>query len=195
MSARPEWTLPTENLGRSRLAQGDSEGAVKAFIDAQEADPDNLPARYRLARLYERLGNLDGAVTQYEGILERWPHESIAANNLAMLLVRSEFASPESYDRALALAKGFSEAPQPELRDTLAWVHLARGETRRALEILRQVVTEAPETPTFRYHLAMAQLESGQQGAARTNLEQALAGIEPFEGRTEAEAVLARLRG
>jgi Tfp pilus assembly protein PilF len=46
----------------------------------------------------------------------------------------------------------------------------------------------------MRYHLAMAQLRSGEQQAAEQNLESAVNANRPFAGIDDAKATLAQLK-
>ncbi len=110
-----------------------------------------------------------------------------------MLLV-SYRTDKESLDQALSLAGRFADSANPVYVDTLGWVRYKRGETASALPVLGKAVSLAPEAPVVRYHLAMAQLKSGQTETARSNLQQALKVGDQFEGAGDARTALASLQ-
>jgi Tfp pilus assembly protein PilF len=56
-------------------------------------------------------------------------------------------------------------------------------------------VADAPQSRLIRYHLALAQLRTGDRAGARANLETALAGTGTFPGASDARTVLASLKG
>jgi Flp pilus assembly protein TadD len=78
---------------------------------------------------------------------------------------------------------------EPEILDTLGFVHLKRGESREAVEVLERAVSAGGDSPSIRYRLGTALIESGNTERAREMLNRALeAG--PFP---EAEAALQQL--
>ena len=118
--------------------------------------------------------------------VKRDPHSTVAANNLAMLLVTYRTDKP-SLDRARALAERFASSRNPALIDTWGWVLYKRGENADAISALQKAVDKSPQSPVLLYHLAMAQLKSGARDSARTSLEQALKSSAAFSGRDEAK--------
>jgi Flp pilus assembly protein TadD len=78
--------------------------------------------------------------------------------------------------------------------DTRGWVQFKSGDARGAEMLLRQAVDKQPADPELRYHLGMAQLRSGEHQPAQQNLEAALRSSQPFVGKDEAKAALARLK-
>jgi thioredoxin-like negative regulator of GroEL len=67
------------------------------------------------------------------------------------------------------------------------------GQYTEALPVLERAAAQAPASPVIRYHLAMAQLKTGQREKARDNLESALTGNANFAGVDEARTALASL--
>lgn len=146
-----------------------------------------------LATFYERLGRPDDAIALYDGVLAKSPQSTLAANNLAMLLVtyRSDTAS---LARAQKLAEQLDASSEVSLIDTRGWVKFKSGDFHGAESLLQQAVDKAPAAPEMRYHLAMAQLRSGEQQAAEQNLESAVNANRPFAGIDDAKAKLAQLK-
>jgi uncharacterized protein HemY len=60
---------------------------------------------------------------------------------------------------------------------------------------MKNAVAKSPEVPMLNYHLGMVYRQSGKTAEARAYLSKALKSAEAFQGRQEAEQVLAQLRG
>ena len=109
-------------------------------------------------------------------------------------MLLTELADPRSLDRARTLTAAFEKSSNPRYVDTYGWVLTVRGEYPAAIATLSKLVEAEPNVPAFRYHLALAQIKSGQVADGRTNLELALKGGDQFEGGAEARALLATIR-
>jgi Flp pilus assembly protein TadD len=188
----PSWEIPYHNLAVQEITAGRSDDAIKTLQQGISAASDVTPLVDDLASLYERSGRPNEAIAQYESVLQRHTDSSVAANNLAMLLV-TYHSDKSSLDRARALAERFASSRDPQLIDTWGWVLYKRGENTDAINILQKAVDMAPQTPVLRYHLAMAQLKSGAREPARANLEQALKAGAPFSDSDVAKKTLAEL--
>jgi len=190
--ASPQWWLPYRNLAVARVASGDSAGGIAAY-EAGIAATNREPLLVAdLAAIYERQGRSEDAIKLYQTLHEQNPRLEVAANNLAMLLVTYRKDRP-SLDRARALTQTFADSANGALLDTHGWVMFKLGELGEALPVLERAAEHAPDSKLIRYHLAMAQLKSGQRRKARDNLEAALAGAASFTGADEARTVLASL--
>jgi len=191
--AAPQWWLPQRNLAFAKLSAGDSQGAIESFRAAVQAFPGEPALAAELARLYEKHHRIDAAIAVYEHLKKHNPGSQAASNNLAMLLVTYKEDRP-SLDRARDLTADFADSHNAGLVDTSGWVHYKRGEYNEALELLGRAVSLSPELPEIRYHLALAELKSGQQTQARSDLEAALSRGEQGGWSSEARAALAALR-
>jgi cellulose synthase operon protein C len=98
-----------------------------------------------------------------------------------------------SLDRARQLVTEFANSANPNLLDTYGWVLVRRGQYAEALPVLERAAELAPQSPVVRYHLAMAQLNSGQRDRARENLRVALTGTPNFAGVDQAREALKTL--
>ncbi len=146
-----------------------------------------------LAELYERLGRPEDAIAQYEDVYRRNPNLSSAAGSLAMLLVTYR-TDQQSLDRARDLTAAFASSEDGLLVDANGWVRFKRGEVGQALPVLERAAALAPHSKAVHYHLAMAQLKSGERDQARVNLNTALEGTATFAGVDEARTTLAGLQ-
>ncbi len=188
----PKWSVPYRNLALAHVGTGDMDGAVAVYeagLKATDLDPTLVA---EVAALYERQGRFEDAISKYQALYDHDPHLELAANNLAMLLVTYRKDRP-SLDRALEITAPFADSNSGALLDTRGWVMFKLGQLGEALPVLERAAKRAPDSKVIRYHLAMAQLKSGQREAARTNLRRALEGAPNFSGRDEARSTLAQL--
>ena len=191
----PKWIMPWLDWAELWLAQKQPDQAVQVIQVGLKANPDSEELHMLLASAYSTQGQIDPAITAYDGVLRLNPRNLLAANNLAVLLVDYK-EDPESLQRAFALSRDFEkEAPHPLFLDTLGWVRFKMGQQEDALRLMKDAVAKSPEVPTLNYHLGMAFYQSGKTAEARAYLSKALKSAEVFQGRQEAEQILSQMRG
>ncbi len=190
----PKWWLPYRNLAFVRIAQKDLNGAIAAYQAGITATGSEPMLVSDLAALYEQQGRVEEAIKLYQVLHEQNPRLELAANNLAMLLVTYRKDRP-SLEQARALTESFGSSRSGALLDTHGWVMFKLGQYGEALPVLERAAETAPDAKVIRYHLAMAQLKTGQRDKARVSLESALMGTPNFSGIDEARTVLASLGG
>lgn len=190
----PAWWPARRNLALAKLAAQDTTGAIAAYEAAIQSAPAQPQLVTELASLYEKQSRTDDAITLYETWLKRNPGVQGIANNLAMLLVTYK-TDQHSLDRAKELSAAFSASVNGSLLDTYGWVRFKTGDLHDALPTLERAADRAPDAKEIRYHLAMAQLKSGDRDKARVNLQTALSGAANFTGSNEARQTLASLTG
>ena len=89
-------------------------------------------------------------------------------NNVATLTARSGF----NLNRAATLAaRLYANSPgNSDVADTLGWTLFLQGKTSEALSLLKQAVTQKPESPLHHYHLGAALIKNGNQAAGKNEL-------------------------
>jgi Flp pilus assembly protein TadD len=129
----------------------------------------------------------DAARRQYEGVLAGFPRAGVAANNLACIYLRDG-----RLDDALRLARIASEElrRRPEASDTLGWVYVQRHEPSLSVAPLAAAVEAQPDNPTYRYHLGVAYVQTGDVSMAQGELRRALTSTRPFDDRAAAAKLL-----
>lgn len=178
-------------VAAARELQGNKEGAVAILNQGLSVLKDDASLRLALASSYERQGQPDAAMEQYEAVLAKQPNNAMAVNNLAALLV--DYRSDErSLKRAKELATMLEPIQQPAIRDTIGWVYYKTGNYEKSIEVLGAVVTASPNIAIFHYHLGMAYAKSGDKAKAKTHLAKALE-LGDFLGAEEARTTLASL--
>ncbi len=191
----PKWGTPWLNWATLALSQKKADEAVQILEHGLKANPDSEELHMLLASARSEQGQVDSAMTAYETVLRLNPRNLLAANNLAVMLVERK-GDPSSLQKAFGLSRDFEkEAPHPLFIDTLGWVRFKMGQHEEAIRLLKHAVAKSPEMSVLNYHLGIAFFQSGKRAEARTYLSKSLKSADPFEGRREAEQVLAQLRG
>jgi Flp pilus assembly protein TadD len=178
-------------LGDLLAAGGNVKRAEIEFAEIKKLAP-RIPIGYvKSGELYIKQGKMDRAIVEYEQALKANPESWRVANDLAFLLGETS----RDLNRAVALAEK-ARALKPEeltVQDTLGWLYLKKGDTAKALEVLKPVQAKAPDASVINYHLGMAQYKAGKPLEARNSLKKALSRKEGFPGREEAERTLAKI--
>jgi predicted Zn-dependent protease len=179
-------TVTVLNLSRAEWAAGNKTEAldqVKAWLKLHDKD---VEAMLYMASAEEAQGHGEAAQKYYENVLAVKPDHPVALNNLAWLLRNKDSA------RAQDLAeKAVKQHPDsPALADTLAVILMARGEDRRAVQLLQGFVSDGKKdaAPGLRYHYAQALVRTGKKGEAKALLTSLV--VEDFPEKVSAQSLL-----
>lgn len=176
-------------LYQVRKMLGDHQQSVAALTGWLEHRPDDVGVRLLLAAEYQQQGRADDAIREYEAVRAARPGEATVWNNLAWLYeMKNDSRSLEYAEQAYSLA------PRPEVADTLGWILVNRGQTKRSLTLIQEASIYAPHNLGIRYHLAAALHKAGQQEQARKELRRLLASPDDFPDRAAAEKLYAELK-
>ncbi len=175
-------------IGALQQKAGKLKEALQAFERARQLAPDRKGLDQMVASLQERLGMKTEAIASYRKALAKMPGDPAALNNLAFLLADTGGDTKEAFEMVSAAIRKSPDAPQ--LRDTLAWIQIKRHNTAQALPILRTLTDKYPDDNTFRYHYAVALIESGDREAARRQATTALSNKPPAELDSELRDLL-----
>ena len=187
-----EWITPRKNLALAYRANGKIEEAISVLEEAIAEVPGAILLRTELAQLLEASKDVDGAIAQYEILMEK-VGAPLAANNLAMLLVTYK-QDEASLERAATVAETLRGSTNPMFMDTLGWVYFKRAQIDLALPLIREAASRAPEVAQINYHLALAYNEKQNSEAAIEYLEKALSTGDSFIGKSNAETLLKALK-
>ena len=191
----PKWIAPWLGWGGLWLAQKQPDQAIQVIQSGLKANPESEELHMLLASGHFDQGQIDPAITAYDGALRLNPRNVLAANNLAVLLVDYK-GDTQNVQKAFALSRDFEkDAPHPLFLDTLGWVRFKMGQQEDALRLMKEAVAKSPELPTLNYHLGAAFYQSGKRAEARAYLSKALKSPEVFQGRQEAEQILSQVKG
>lgn len=178
-------------IHRTLLAAGLPRDADQRLAQHRKDKPQDLAATMYAAELSLARKEYPAAVRDLELLLKAAPDSPVALNNLAWAY--SELKDP----RALSTAeKALKAAPDsPAVLDTTGWLLVGKGDTARALPLLRRASTLQPGNATLRYHLAVALNKSGDKQAAKAELQKLVTAGTPFPHLDEAIALLNVLNG
>jgi cellulose synthase operon protein C len=191
----PKWIAPWLGWGGLWLAQKQPDQAVQVIQAGLKANPDSEELHMLLASAHFDQGQIDPAISAYDGALRLNPRNVLAANNLAVLLVDYK-GDTQNLQKAFALSRDFEkDVPHPLFLDTLGWVRFKMGQQEDAIRLMKDAVAKSPDLPTLNYHLGMAFYQSGKRAEARAYLSKALKSVETFQGRQEAEQILSQVKG
>jgi putative PEP-CTERM system TPR-repeat lipoprotein len=178
-------------IHRTLLAAGLPRDADARLAQYRKEHPADLAATMYEAELNLSRKRYQAAAAGLEEILKAAPDSPVALNNLAWAY--SELKDP----RALATAeKALKAAPDsPAILDTIGWLLLGKGDTGRALPMLKRAASLQPSNATLRYHLAVALNKAGDKKAAKLELERLVSGGTPFPHLDDAIALLKGMNG
>ncbi len=172
--------------------QGKTDAAIEEYRALLAHDARALGGRMVLGQLLEQRGEAPAARKVYQDLLVLKPDFAPAANNLAWLI--AEEAQPDLGEAMrLAMLARKAQPNDPNIADTLGWVHYKRKSYALARGEFEQAVALRPEAPIFSYHLALALADGGKQDEALKLLDKLLSGKTEFKERGEAEKLRARL--
>lgn len=155
-----------------RLSRGDRDGARAVFQDALELEPKLTSAAKALALLDDQDRRYASAIEHYKRVVAQSPNDVLALNNLAFLIA----TKTTNVADALPLAeRAASLAPRdPNVLDTLAWVHFLNGNPRRADALLQQVRAADRLNADVWVHSSAVHLALGDPQTAERALAEAL---------------------
>ncbi len=165
---------PALRLAEAERAVGREDAAIDRLTAAVRRYPNAVQLLMAQAELLEANGRLEEALPSRERLVELDPENPLHQNNLAFGLVRLG----RDLDRALALVQGaIAKLGRHEaLLDTLAAVHLERGEAAEALRVSQEGLATAREDAQAHLHYlaAEAHRQLGDRAAARRAIRAAL---------------------
>ena len=151
-----------------------------------QSQPNDLLVPTHVAEINLNKQQYKVAIGQFEAILKRQPKNAVAWNNLAFAYQKeNDVRALHAAEEANRLAPG-----QPALMDTLGWVLVERGDTKRGVPILQKAVALAPGVPDFRLHLGAGLIKAGDKEAGKKELEQVIAAGADLPSAEEARVLL-----
>jgi len=152
--------------------------------------PEDAGVRLYAADAMLKTGKYANAIGQYELLLVKQPENVQVLNNLAWAY--QQVKDPRALQTAEHAYKVMPE--RAEVADTLGWMLVEQGNTKRGIEVLQKAVAAAPDALMIRYHLAQGLAKSGDRAQAITHLERIVAAGAKFPQAPEALARLNQLK-
>lgn len=148
-------------------ARGDGAGARALYGKSLEIAPDNILARYNLARLAREEGDLETARERFNSVLLDQPAHLPSVVALAQIALDTE--QPAEALALLEQASQVNTKSVPFLLE-LANMYGRMGRDTEALATAQQAVAMAPYSMPAQLVLGRAQLSAGRTDAARQTL-------------------------
>lgn len=186
LSKAPDLAIKITNALHLSGKAAEAEKRLNLAIQQAPQDP-----RLQLFRAELSLNNkqYNQAAEQLEALLKIQPNNAAALNNLALAYQQNKDS------RALATADAAYKliGDSPSIMDTLGWILVERGDTKRALPLLQRAASLAPDAYDIGYHLAVGYNTAGNKVEARKELHRILSAGKPFSQREEAIALQKQL--
>ncbi len=159
-------------LGETYRRMGSFEAAIDSFRKAKNLKPNDPVVYIPLAVLLDVTGRKEEARGLYRQVLKLQPDNAVALNNLAYLITESG----GDLDEALTMAQRARQRLPQDLNvaDTLGWIYIKKNLAANAIQIYKELTAKNPNSPTFRYHMAMALFQKGDKPQAKRELQTAL---------------------
>lgn len=188
----PDNPMGYRALAMLQVRQGSVDAALDTASTGLERTPPDLNLRLLRAGLYERAGEIDRAIEDYEAMYSQQPESLVVINNLASLLAEHR-SDEESLARAQNLASRLQSLDVPQFKDTLAWVHYRFGRYVPAIALLREAASAPAPLPIYHYHLGEVYRARGELDLAREQYRAALELSGDFAQADAARRTLAEL--
>jgi len=171
VEADPKSAQAHLGLARYRLASRNNDAARDEFKLAADLAPLRSSAHLLFAEFKAQTGARDEAIAHLHGVVKKAPDFLPAWTLLA------KYAAQTNYDEAVGILENvFRRDPQNfDARMLESEFYIAKGDTNKAIEALKQLESNYPKIPIIKYQLARALLQTGDSGQAVTVLEQAIA--------------------
>lgn len=153
------------------------------------ANPKDTTVRHHLALSQLNARRLKDAADNYRILAQASPKDLVAHNNLAWIL--GELGDKEAVSVAEQTLK--LDPDNPATLDTVGWVQVNAGNTKRGLDLLQQAHAKAPTAPEIHWHLAMALAKSGDRQRAKEELEKLIYSGLDFPQKAQAKKYLENL--
>jgi putative PEP-CTERM system TPR-repeat lipoprotein len=167
-------------------AAGQAAEGEKLLAQWLKSHPDDQAVRHTLAQAQLNGKRLKEAADNYRILMNANPRDLVANNNLAWLL--GELKDPEA---VAAAEKAYKLNPDnAAIQDTLGWILVNAGQTKRGLDLLQQALGKAPDSAEINWHLAAGYAKAGDKTRARAELNRLLERGVAFPEEAEAKRLL-----
>lgn len=171
------------------LAGGNSQEAGKLEASWIKDYPKDIVFRGYLGDSASSRKEFDKAAAHYQAIVDLQPNNAVALNNLAW--ISGQLKAPKAIEYA---EKANKLAPnQAPFMDTLAMLLAEKGDTARALDLLKKAVELAPQASLIRLNYARVLIKAGNKSDGRKELEELAKLGDKFQAQGEVAQLLKAL--
>jgi tetratricopeptide (TPR) repeat protein len=162
-----------EALGQLYIVQGKLDAALAEFDAFAKRSPKSIGALTMAGMIVLTKGDIAGARSRFERVMQIDPEAAVAANNLAWIYAENE----GNLDVALNLAQT-AQRRLPDVaavNDTLGFIYYKKNLPGLAISTLKVGAEKDPGNAQVRYHLGLAYASAGETAQAKHSLGRALA--------------------
>ncbi len=158
-------------LARYLLIQNKKEEAANEFKSAADSGAPRSPAKLMYAEFKAQSGAVDEAKAYLEEVVKKAP------DYVPAWILLAKMSAPKDVDKAVTLLDNVFRRDNQNLdaRMLEANYYILKGDSKKALDSLKQLESNYPKIPAVKLDLARAFLFSGDAAQALTTLDQALA--------------------
>jgi len=172
--------------------QGNLSAALQALQQARQLAPQSKGLDAAIGNIEDQAGQKQEAIASYRKALSQTPNDPVVLNDLAFLLTETGGDLNEALQLATTASR---KAPnQLAIEDTLAWIHVRRGNAAAVLPVLEKLTQKDPANAVYRYHYAMALFKKGDHSSAKQQLQAALSERPAKQTETDIRTLLAQLQ-
>ncbi len=180
------------NLIKLLMKQKKYADVEDAIAQALAVYPGSKLYQFYQATLYSSTGKLEQSIQIYRNLLERYPDDELAANNLASMLTSK--GGEQDIIEAERIAQRFKSSENPMFLDTLGWIYVKQGKPMEAIELVQKALQGLPDNQEVQYHLGVAYKLADINTEAKKWLTKSLEGNTADEAwRADAKAALSEL--
>jgi putative PEP-CTERM system TPR-repeat lipoprotein len=176
-------------LSRLTRADGDNKGADNLLSEWVRTHPKDTATRMEYGNALLQVGNMAAAQAQFEAIVNLTPNDSVALNNLAWMIQKTDPS------RAVQLVtQAVKLSPRSgEILDTLAWMKWEQNDRKDVVPLLQRA-RGLSANPAIVYHLAVALEGTGKREDAKKALDGLLASGAKFKEIEDARKLAVQWR-
>ena len=152
--------------------QGKLDAALVEFDAVAQRSPRSVAALTMAGIIVQTKGDIAGARSRFERVMQIDPEAAVAANNLAWIYAEHE----GNLDVALNLAQT-AQRRMPDVaavNDTLGFIYYKKNLASLAISALKVGAEKDPGNAQVQYHLGLAYASEGDTAQARHSLDRAL---------------------
>jgi len=172
--------------------QGNLSAALQALQQARQLAPQSKGIDAAIGNIQDQAGQKREAIASYRKALSQTPNDPVILNDLAFLLTETGGDLNEALQLATTASR--KSPNQAAIEDTLAWIHVRRGNSAAVLPVLERLTRKDPQSAIYRYHYAVALLQKGDRSSARQQLQAALTERPAKQTESDIRSLLTQLQ-
>ena len=169
----PMYFASYEALGQLYVVQGKLDAALAEFDAVAHRSPKSVGPLTMAGMIVLTKGDIAGARSRFERVMQIDPEAAVAANNLAWIYAEND----GNLDVAMNLAQT-AQRRLPDVaavNDTLGFIYYKKNLASLAISTLKVGAQKDPGNAQVQYHLGLAYASAGETAQAKHSLGRALA--------------------